>query len=144
MSLSHQAPPTDKVEDSDNIQTVMNEESSNEDEDETREPTSNNNDNNEPSSSTSGGKRKKKKKSKALRLLSSLKPQDTVPQAIVDQVMQKVKTDDPANANVNEADVRKALDQLKLMDVLKGKTGIGGKNRKEMGEHKVGFWLSQS
>lgn len=140
MSSSHQAPPTGKVEDSDNIQEAVNEQSSNEDEDETQEPTSN--DNNEPSSSASGGKRKKKKKSKALKLLSSLKPRDTVPQAIVDQVMQKVKTDDPANANVNEGDVRKALDQLKLMDVLKGKAGIGGKNRKEMGEHKVRFWFS--
>lgn len=34
-----------------------------------------------------------------------------------------------------------ALDRLKIMDVLKGKSGIGGKNRKEMGEHK--FWATQ-
>lgn len=141
MSSSHQAKPTSKVEDADNIQEEVNDQSSNEDEGETQEPTSNKNDNNEASSSALGGKRKKKKKSRAHKLLSSLKPQDSVPQAIVDQVMQKVKIDDPANANVNEADVRKALDQLKLMDVLKGKSGIGGKNRKEMGEHK--FWGTQ-
>jgi glycylpeptide N-tetradecanoyltransferase len=34
-----------------------------------------------------------------------------------------------------------ALDKLRIMDVLKGKSGIGGKNRKEMGEHK--FWSTQ-
>lgn len=132
MSLSHQAPPTDEVNDTDKIQEVGNGQSSNEDEEDNQETTPSN----EPSSS-SGGKKKKKKKSKALKLLSALKPQETVPQAIVDQVMQKVKADDPSNANVSESDVRKALDQLKLMEVLKGKSGLGGKNRKDMGEHKV-------
>jgi len=34
-----------------------------------------------------------------------------------------------------------ALDRLRIMDVLHGKSGIGGKNRKEMGEHK--FWATQ-
>jgi glycylpeptide N-tetradecanoyltransferase len=42
---------------------------------------------------------------------------------------------------LDEAHVRMALDKLRIMDVLKGKSGIGGKNRKEMGEHK--FWATQ-
>lgn len=43
--------------------------------------------------------------------------------------------------NMDEAHVRMALDKLRIMDVIKGKSGIGGKNRKEMGEHK--FWATQ-
>jgi len=42
---------------------------------------------------------------------------------------------------LDEAQVRMALNNLKIMDVLRGKSGIGGKNRKEMGEHK--FWATQ-
>ncbi|GJJ12605.1 hypothetical protein Clacol_006848 [Clathrus columnatus] len=127
MSSSHPIKPTDEINENERIQEIEDGQSSDEDDVQEITPTSSN----EPSSST-GGKKKKKKKSKAIKLLSALKPQQAVPQAIVDQVMEKVKADDPGNANVNEDDVRKALDQLKLMDVLKGKTGIGGRNRKEM------------
>lgn len=42
---------------------------------------------------------------------------------------------------LDDAHVRMALDHLRLQDVLKGKSGIGGKNRKDMGEHK--FWNTQ-
>lgn len=45
------------------------------------------------------------------------------------------------NNELDEAHVRMALDRLRVLDVLKGKSGIGGKNRKEMGEHK--FWGTQ-
>ncbi|KAF8519472.1 N-myristoyl transferase [Hysterangium stoloniferum] len=99
----------------------------------------------QPSSSTastSAPKKKKKKKSKAARALAALRPQDTIPQAIVDEVLHKVKTEDgPGARDINEAEVRKALELLKIGDVIKGKAGIGGKNRKEMGEHK--FWQTQ-
>lgn len=33
------------------------------------------------------------------------------------------------------------LDQLRLLDVMNGKTGIGGKNKKDMADHK--FWATQ-
>lgn len=46
-----------------------------------------------------------------------------------------------ANEEVDETAIRLALEQMKLMDVLKGKSGIGGKNKKEIGEHK--FWSTQ-
>ncbi|KAG9012991.1 glycylpeptide N-tetradecanoyltransferase [Tulasnella sp. JGI-2019a] len=42
---------------------------------------------------------------------------------------------------VSEEEVRKALQIVKAMDMLQGKSGIGGKNRKEMGEYK--FWKTQ-
>jgi len=99
----------------------------------------------QPSSSTastSAPKKKKKKKSKAARALAALRPQETIPQAIVDEVLHKVKTEDgPGARDINEAEVRKALELLKIGEVIKGKAGIGGKNRKEMGEHK--FWQTQ-
>jgi glycylpeptide N-tetradecanoyltransferase len=95
----------------------------------------------QPSSSTastSAPKKKKKKKSKATRALAALRPQETIPQAIVQEVLHKVKTEDgPGAHDINEVQVRKALEMLKVGDVIKGKAGIGGKNRKEMGEHKV-------
>ena len=86
----------------------------------------------------SGSKKKKKKKSKAAKALAALKG-ETVPQSLVDHVVKEVQAKHGPNMEgVDEAQVRMALDQLKVMDVLKGKSGFGGKNRKEMGEHKVG------
>ena len=88
--------------------------------------------------STSTSKKKKKKKSKASRALAALRPQDVIPQSLVDQVVEKVKAEHGEGApGTDEAHVRMALEQLKVGDVIKGKAGIGGKNRKEMGEHKV-------
>jgi glycylpeptide N-tetradecanoyltransferase len=113
-----------------------------------------------PSSTTSKGKKnKKKKKSKASKA-------DNIPQEVVDLVVNEVRhvillALTPARSvsliikihicrqkhgaseveNLDEAHVRMALDRLRIMDVLKGKSGIGGKNRKEMGEHK--FWATQ-
>ena len=39
--------------------------------------------------------------------------------------------------NVNAENVREALEQLKIMEVAKGKVGLGGVNKKDVGEHKV-------
>jgi glycylpeptide N-tetradecanoyltransferase len=81
--------------------------------------------------------KKKKKRSKVSRAISALKG-DSVPQAVVDQVVAKVKEehgeDSPA---ADEETVRQLLKQLKLKDVAEGKAGFGGKHRKDAGDHKV-------
>lgn len=94
--------------------------------------------------STSSKKKKKKKKSKAARALAALRPNDKLHEAIVDQVMAKVTTEGTLEGShtMDREQVRKALDQMQLGEVLKGKVGIGGKNRKDMGEHKVRRELS--
>ncbi|KAF8201746.1 N-myristoyl transferase [Pholiota molesta] len=90
-----------------------------------------------PSTSNSS-KKKKKKKSKAKRLLGK----DGIPQEVVDQVLDKVKAEGgPASLEVNAENVKEALKQMKIMDVVQGKAGIGGLNKKDMGEHK--FWATQ-
>lgn len=93
-----------------------------------------------PSTSNSS-KKKKKKKSKAKRLLGK----DGIPQEVVDQVLDKVKAEGgPASLEVNAENVREALKQMKIMDVVQGKAGIGGLNKKDMGEHKVSRCLGSS
>jgi hypothetical protein len=61
-----------------------------------------------------------------------------VPQAVVDQVVTKVKEehgeDSPA---ADEETVRQLLKQLKLKDVAEGKAGVGGKYKKDAGDHEV-------
>jgi glycylpeptide N-tetradecanoyltransferase len=86
--------------------------------------------------SASSSKKKKKKKTKALKAL--LKGDKEIPQALVDEVLQRAQQNPSASGEtVDEETVRKTMEQLKIMDVLKGKSGLGGKNKKEMGEHKV-------
>lgn len=86
----------------------------------------------EPSTSS------KKKKSKAMKALNALRGKNEVPQAVVNQVMDKVKAEGGQDAaGANEENVRAALEQMKIMNVVQGKAGIGGMNRKDMGEHKV-------
>lgn len=88
----------------------------------------------EPSTSS----KKKKKKSKAMKALNALRGKHEIPQAVVTQVLDKVKAEGgPDAAGADEASVRAALEQMKIMDVAQGKAGIGGKNKKDMGEHKV-------
>ena len=84
-------------------------------------------------SSTSQKKKKKKKK----KFLSRGK--DEIPQDLVDRVLDKVKGDGAVTGsdNVNAENVREALEQMKIMDVAKGKVGLGGLNKKDVGEHKV-------
>ena len=81
------------------------------------------------------GKKKKKKKSKVSKLLQ---PGGEIPQQLVNHVVNEVQAKHGAGTEgTDEASVRALLEQLKIIDVLKGKSGIGGKNRKDMGEHKV-------
>ncbi|PVF98877.1 N-myristoyl transferase [Serendipita vermifera] len=94
----------------------------------------------EPSSSATvskGKKSKKKKKSK------TSKTANEIPQAVVDHVVSEIrqKHGPETTESIGEEQVRMALEHLKIMEVLKGKAGIGGKNRKDMGEHK--FWSTQ-
>ncbi|KAG6814496.1 hypothetical protein H0H92_000021 [Tricholoma furcatifolium] len=94
-----------------------------------------------PSASTNASK-KKKKKSKASKLLNALRGSSEVPQGLVDNVLDKVKAEGAVeSSDATEDNVREALDKLKIMDMVKGKAGIGGINKKDMGEHK--FWDTQ-
>ncbi|KAF5381046.1 hypothetical protein D9615_004033 [Tricholomella constricta] len=94
------------------------------------------------SPSTSTQRKKKKKKSKVSKALHGLGGNSEIPQELVDHVLDKVKAEGGAGSvEVNQDSVREALEQLKIMDVVKGKAGIGGINRKDMGEHK--FWATQ-
>ncbi|KAF9075181.1 N-myristoyl transferase [Rhodocollybia butyracea] len=94
----------------------------------------------EPSSSTSS-KKKKKKRSKAAKALSALTGR-SIPQALVNQVLDTVKAEGGAGSEeANAENVRQALEHMKIMDVVKGKAGVGGINKKDMGEHK--FWSTQ-
>ncbi|KAF5373810.1 hypothetical protein D9758_000641 [Tetrapyrgos nigripes] len=95
------------------------------------------------SSSTSSTSKKKKKKSKALKALHALTGNsDKVPQALVERVLETVKSEGvEGSEQANEENVRLALEHMKIMDVVKGKAGPGGINRKDMGEHK--FWATQ-
>lgn len=42
---------------------------------------------------------------------------------------------------MDKKELGRMLDQLKILDVAEGKTGIGGKNKKDMADHK--FWSTQ-
>ncbi|KAG9102973.1 glycylpeptide N-tetradecanoyltransferase [Ceratobasidium sp. 370] len=84
-------------------------------------------------------KKKKKKKSKAAKLLAVARGND-VPDEIVAQVTAAVQQQEE-HKEVDEDEVLKALKAAKIMEMLQGKTGIGGKNAKDLGEHK--FWKTQ-
>jgi glycylpeptide N-tetradecanoyltransferase len=87
---------------------------------------------NEPGPQTSSSKKKKKKKkSKLARILN---PSGAAEDKLVETVLEKVKAE---HADADEATVRAALQQLKLKDVISGKSGLGGKNQKDTGGHKV-------
>jgi glycylpeptide N-tetradecanoyltransferase len=102
-------------------------------------PTIEQNGQGEASGSTSN-KKKKKKKSKVKKMLEALSSKNAVPQAVVEKVVEQVKEDGaPGSENIDAEDVRQVLQQIKIMDVLKGKAAIGGNNRKDAGEHKVCF-----
>ncbi|KAJ7046884.1 N-myristoyl transferase [Mycena alexandri] len=87
-------------------------------------------------------KKKKKKKSKAAKALAAIRGRSEIPQELVDHVLDKVKADGAVGSDeANEDNVRQALEQMKIMDVVKGKAGLGGHNQKDMGAHK--FWATQ-
>ena len=88
---------------------------------------------NEPSTQTpSSKKKKKKKKSKLARILNPVS--GATEDKLVETVLEKVKAE---HADADEDTVRTALQQLKLKDVIAGKSGLGGKNQKDTGGHKV-------
>jgi glycylpeptide N-tetradecanoyltransferase len=86
---------------------------------------------NEPDAQMSSSKKKKKKKSKLAKLLN---PAGAAEDKLVETVLEKVKAE---HADADEDTVRAALQQLNLKDVIAGKSGLGGKNQKDTGGHKV-------
>ena len=91
----------------------------------------------EASTPSTSSHKKKKKRSKALKALSTLKGgNNALPQDLVNAVLEKVKETGQA-PGADEATVRAALEHMKIKDVAQGKAGIGGKNKKETGGHKV-------
>ncbi len=97
----------------------------------------------ESTSTAAPSKKKKKKKSKAARALSALTGKSEIPDEVVNRVLDVVQSKGGANSQEATAEnVRALLEQMKIMDVAKGKTGIGGINKKDMGEHKVRLVLS--
>ena len=90
----------------------------------------------EASTPSTSSKKKKKKRTKAVKALNALRGQKELPQGVVDRVLEKVKETGEA-PGADEATVRAALEQMKIGDVLSGKAGIGGKNKKDTGGHKV-------
>ena len=77
-------------------------------------------------------KKKKKKKSKLARILNPIS--GSTEDKLVETVLEKVKAE---HADADEDTVRAALQQLNLKDVVAGKSGLGGKNQKDTGGHKV-------
>ncbi|KAJ7304546.1 N-myristoyl transferase [Mycena albidolilacea] len=91
---------------------------------------------------STSSKKKKKKKSKAARALAAIRNKSEIPSELVEHVLDAVKADGSVgSADATEENVRQALEQMKIMDVVKGKAGIGGHNKKDMGTHK--FWATQ-
>jgi glycylpeptide N-tetradecanoyltransferase len=87
---------------------------------------------------STSSKKKKKKKSKAARALAAIRNKSEIPSELVEHVLDAVKADGSVgSADATEENVRQALEQMKIMDVVKGKAGIGGHNKKDMGTHKV-------
>jgi len=88
---------------------------------------------NEPGAQTSSSKKKKKKKKS--KLAKILNPgSGAAEDKLVETVLEKVKAE---HADADETSVRAALQQLNLKDVIAGKSGLGGKNQKDTGGHKV-------
>jgi len=88
---------------------------------------------NEPSAQMSSSKKKKKKKkSKPAKILNPVS--GAAENKLVETVLEKVKAE---HADADEDTVRAALQQLNLKDVVAGKSGLGGKNQKDTGGHKV-------
>lgn len=88
---------------------------------------------NEPGAQPSPSKKKKKKKkSKLAKILNPIS--GSTEDKLVETVLEKVKAE---HADADEDTVRAALQQLNLKDVVSGKSGLGGKNQKDTGGHKV-------
>jgi glycylpeptide N-tetradecanoyltransferase len=94
-----------------------------------------------PEAESSKKSKKKKKKGKLSKAMSALKnavKADDIPQDLVDMVVSKVREEHGEGApGTDEASVRQALAQMGIKDVVKGKAGISGRGKKDLGEHKV-------
>ncbi|KAI0372892.1 N-myristoyl transferase [Pilatotrama ljubarskyi] len=93
---------------------------------------------------STSSKKKKKKRSKAVKALNALRGggKDAIPDDVVKIVLEKVRAEGgEVGATADAETVRKALEHMKIKDVIQGKAGIGGKNKKDMGGHK--FWGTQ-
>ena len=89
------------------------------------------------STPSTSSKKKKKKRSKAVKALNTLTGGGNhIPQSVVNVVTNKVRESGEVNG-VDEATVRAALEPMKIKDYIEGKAGVGGKNKKETGGHKV-------
>jgi glycylpeptide N-tetradecanoyltransferase len=83
-------------------------------------------------------KKKKKEAIKSRARAVDAPKGDSVPQAVVDQVAAKVKEEHGEDhAAADEETIRKLLRKLEPRDVAEGKAGLGGKNKKDTGDHKV-------
>ncbi|KAI6005702.1 N-myristoyl transferase [Pisolithus albus] len=92
-------------------------------------------------SQPSSSKPQRKKRSKVSKALNKIRGKE-IPQSIVNHVVEQVKVEQGSDSPAADPDaVRAALEQLKIMDVLKGKAGVAGRGKKAMGEHK--FWATQ-
>lgn len=91
----------------------------------------------EASTPSTSSNKKKKKRSKALKALNSLRGKDSIPQEVVKEVLARVNAEQAIPGGTDEATVREALEQMKLKDMLQGKASVGGKNKKDVGTHKV-------
>ncbi|KAJ8598041.1 N-myristoyl transferase [Rhizopogon salebrosus TDB-379] len=90
----------------------------------------------------SSSKSKKKKKSKAAQVLNAVRGKNEIPQELVSHVVDRVVAEHGPNTAVSDEDnIRQVLEQMKIMDVIKGKSGVSGRGKKAMGEHK--FWQTQ-
>ncbi|KAI0647303.1 N-myristoyl transferase [Trametes meyenii] len=92
-------------------------------------------------SPATSSKKKKKKRSKAAKALNALRggSKDAISEDVVEMVLEKVRAEGVPAAD--HETVRKALEQMKIKDVVQGKSGVGGRGKKEMGGHK--FWGTQ-
>jgi glycylpeptide N-tetradecanoyltransferase len=91
-------------------------------------------DNSRDAPQASSSKRTKKKKSKAGRILDSLRGNE-IPQSIVDHAVPAGQGHGIASPDAEA--VMQALNHLKLMDAIKGKSSITGRGKNPFGEHKV-------
>lgn len=92
------------------------------------------------STPSTSSKKRKKKRSKAVKALNALRTghKDGIPQNLVHAVLDKVREEGgEAASEADETTVRMALEQMNIKDLIQGKAGVGGKNRKDAGDHKV-------
>jgi glycylpeptide N-tetradecanoyltransferase len=86
-----------------------------------------------PGPSRPSKKKKKKNRSKVARAVDALKD-DSVPRAVVDQVIAKVKEEHGEDsAAADEETIRKLLRQLKPRDVAEGRPGWAGRTKRYRG-----------